>query len=189
LFDDHNNNIAQFLEMIHYSSFCPVINIATRVTKTTKSLIDNKFSNAMRNQALCNNVLISDISDHFPIYIILNNKIEKRNKKEMNNFIVKCINNKKLIRLISNYVNNEHIYNSYFCINSSTEAYDIFTTDLVKIINCCSTNKLVPLKFKKPHPWIKKSMIQQSNIKSQLLKRYLITKKSVDYDKYKKQRN
>ena len=47
-------------------SFMPLINKPTRITKTTASLIDNIFTN-MYVQAI-SGIIISDISDHFPIY-------------------------------------------------------------------------------------------------------------------------
>ena len=65
---DENQNLFcnEFLDTLSTQSFMPLINKPTRITKTTASLIDNIFTN-MHVQAT-SGVIISDNSDHFPIY-------------------------------------------------------------------------------------------------------------------------
>ena len=48
--------------------FTPLITKPTRVTSNTATLIDNIFTNSGRNSF--NGILLSDISDHFPIFCI-----------------------------------------------------------------------------------------------------------------------
>ena len=69
LLDDENQNLFcdKFLDTLSSQSFMPLINKSTQITKkTTASLLDNIFTNKYF-QAI-SGIIISDISDHFPIY-------------------------------------------------------------------------------------------------------------------------
>ena len=59
---------AEFLEVIYSHAFTPLITKPTRVTSNTATLIDNIFTNSSRNSF--NGIILSDISDHFPIFCI-----------------------------------------------------------------------------------------------------------------------
>ena len=52
--------------------FYPMINKPTRVTSNSASLIDNIFINRTHNKNHTSGILYTDISDHFPIFIIDN---------------------------------------------------------------------------------------------------------------------
>ena len=64
----------EFLNRMHGMSFMPVISKPTRVTNTSATLIDNIFVStpSLYTSGIFNN----DISDHFPIFIIINNYIQ-----------------------------------------------------------------------------------------------------------------
>ena len=57
-----------FIDLL--SSFClqPVIDSPTRITQTSASLLDNIFTNF--NSPIQSGILLSDISDHLPIFSI-----------------------------------------------------------------------------------------------------------------------
>ena len=59
---------AEFLEVMYSHAFTPLIAKPTRVTSNTATLIDNIFTNTSRNSF--NRIILSDISDHFPIFCI-----------------------------------------------------------------------------------------------------------------------
>ena len=63
-----SNHIPAFLEVMYSYAFTPLITKPTRVTSNTATLIDNIFTNSSRNSF--NGILLSDISDHFPIFCI-----------------------------------------------------------------------------------------------------------------------
>ena len=56
---------ADFLEVMYSHAFNPLITKPTRVTSNTATLINNIFTNSSRNSF--NGIILSDISDHFPI--------------------------------------------------------------------------------------------------------------------------
>ena len=55
----------EFLEMFLSASFLPLISKPTRVTNHSATLLDNIFSNSV--QILNSAIILSDITDHFPI--------------------------------------------------------------------------------------------------------------------------
>ena len=58
-----NKRIIQFVDELYMNSFIPYINIPTRITNQSETLIDNMFYNKMNPGATAGNVTTS-ISDH-----------------------------------------------------------------------------------------------------------------------------
>lgn len=57
-----------FVNILQSSFFFPTINTFTRVTESSKTIIDNIFTNA-HNAFLDPGVILSDVSDHYPIVL------------------------------------------------------------------------------------------------------------------------
>ena len=72
LFKHENHRpTADFLSNMYASSLIPVINRPTRVTNETATLIDNIFiSDCCINNDYLHGIFTTDISDHFPIFLI-----------------------------------------------------------------------------------------------------------------------
>ena len=56
----------------------PVINRPARVTWASATAIDHILTNTIMDQDLQNGIIKLDISDHFPIFTILNSKIHNQ---------------------------------------------------------------------------------------------------------------
>ena len=69
LLNTNNNNSLKLMSSLAAYSFHSHINDPTRISNTSKSLIDNIFSNVI-NKPFINGVLYYDISDHLPIFIV-----------------------------------------------------------------------------------------------------------------------
>ena len=80
-----------FLELITTNSFIPLIIRPTRITTTTKTLIDNIFTNITEVQSITGNITCS-ISDHLAQFAIINLKTDnikqqyKKQKRDFKNF-------------------------------------------------------------------------------------------------------
>lgn len=61
---------AEFLNIMFSSGLMPVISKPTRITSSSATLIDNIFTNFSDSICLLNGLLLSDISDHLPIFCI-----------------------------------------------------------------------------------------------------------------------
>ena len=76
-----NNNTKNFVDQMFSMSIFPLINKPTRITNQCHSIIDNIYTNSIKEDII-SGVIIADISDHFPIFSILQKDINK----ERNNF-------------------------------------------------------------------------------------------------------
>ena len=61
--------VQSFLDSINSYGLFPIIDKPTRVTKDCATLIDNVFTNVI-NENSSSSILLSDVSDHFPIFHI-----------------------------------------------------------------------------------------------------------------------
>lgn len=73
-FDLLNLDVAfhkEFLNIMLCSGLFPSISLPTRVTKTTATLLDNIFFSGVSFKAIISSVSICDMSDHFPVSVVL----------------------------------------------------------------------------------------------------------------------
>ena len=76
-----NNETSDFTDTMYASSFYPTINTPTRITATSKILIDNIFYNTVTKNILAGNVATS-ISDHLTQFLITTNDKKSLPEKE-----------------------------------------------------------------------------------------------------------
>ena len=69
---DHRTNtkVNDYLNVTLQNFFIPLINKPTRVTKANATLIDHILTNDFLDTASSTGIVKSDISDHFPIFLI-----------------------------------------------------------------------------------------------------------------------
>lgn len=65
---DCDAHVESFLEILYSNTFIPLINRPTRVCDQSATLIDNIFFNDFMKVCCEQGVLVTDISDHFPIF-------------------------------------------------------------------------------------------------------------------------
>ena len=76
-------------EIMNSRGMIPLINSPTRITRSTATIIDNIYTNEIRN-TIISGIVIEDISDHLPIFALCDLEIQKhtsnysREKKQMN---------------------------------------------------------------------------------------------------------
>ena len=88
-----HNVTNEFLNTFYAGSFFPLIDKPTRVTTKSSTLIDNIFTNILDHK-ISPGILYNDITDHFPVFQILN-KNDDPNHSEFNsnsNFLHSCQN-------------------------------------------------------------------------------------------------
>ncbi len=66
---DNHNNTSILLETFLQNRLTPCITKATRVTYSTATLIDNLYLNVKCSPECLPGILISELSDHFPIVV------------------------------------------------------------------------------------------------------------------------
>ena len=190
---DDDPNITNYFDIITSNLFIPHIIYPTRITPTSKTLIDNIFSNLTNfDDAISGNLTIS-ISDHLAQFLIISKKTKTQHLK-------------------SNIYKSD--YKKFDRENFLSELLNIDWTDITKIQNKdCNeslniiltkinelTDKYLPIKklnkqeLKKANkPWITNGIINSMLRRDKLYKKYIQAKNLVikeDYhNKYKTLRN
>ena len=65
-----NTTVKDYLHVTTENLLIPVINKVTKITKTNAILIDHILTNNFVNTNSSSGIVKSDISDHFPIFLI-----------------------------------------------------------------------------------------------------------------------
>ena len=76
--DNENGEILEFIDIMFNAGLHPVILKPTRITSSTNFLIDNTFTNCI-NDDIYSGLLINDLSDHPPIFIINERNLDHNN--------------------------------------------------------------------------------------------------------------
>ena len=67
-----NSKVKNFFNLMFSFNLIPVINKVTRVTKTSVTAIDHIITNSYLNTYIQTGIIKTDISDHFPIFLVTN---------------------------------------------------------------------------------------------------------------------
>lgn len=137
-----------FLNNLSSCGFVPTINRPTRITNTSISLIDNVLTNVNTIDSNVNvvssGILLSDITDHLPIFVSANYKMLPSNESMSpllaRNYSPNSIEN--FMSRISN-VNWDHVYQS----NDANISFNVFS-DMFNSI-CCDYFPFVSVKKRK----------------------------------------
>lgn len=158
----------------------------TRITQTSKTLLDNIFSNATDSNEFTNGILYFDASDHLPIFTISQRTAPKNINSPTH--IIKRNETDNNIELLKSDLGQEE-WNDVFLETDADKAYDIFLNKLIFYYN-----KNIPLIKKKihkknKHPWITKGIMRSIKTRNKMYKIAITTQCDHDHDKYKKYRN
>ena len=157
---DNNENTLNLLNSLTSQSFIPIITKPSRITNQTATLIDNLFIN--QPNGFVSIILISDISDHLPLFILKRNLFTKKSSQQNTNVKYRLINDSTITKLRQSLLclDLNHITGSDNC-TSAMESLAQAVDNTYKM--CChiKPKKLSNKDLKKP--WISREII--SNIK------------------------
>ncbi|XP_065645633.1 uncharacterized protein LOC136076098 [Hydra vulgaris] len=180
---DSNKIIKQFFNVIFKNSYIPVINKPTRITNKSETSIDQIITNDFINIKIKTGIFKTDISDHFPIFIV----VQKYNKSD-------CQKNKKIKTKIINDSSVNHFHDLLSSVKwddlllnlNADKAYDIFISEYYKYYNKAfpEITKLVKSKTLS-NPWITKGILKSSKIKQRLYNKFLKKKTLRNESNYK----
>ena len=132
---DHDkcSKVHNFLNLLYENGIIPAINKPTRVTRKTATAIDHILTNQFINVAFKTAIFKTDISDHFPVCIIISST-------------------EKLVE-------NKHTYVYKRVItDEATERFNqtLYETDWVEIETCNNPSECYKLIFKKISYYLRK---------------------------------
>jgi len=176
----------EFLNNMFSSGFRPLITCPTRLTGHSSTLIDNIFSNALSYKEN-SGILYADISDHLPIFVILDCKIRLLPKPKLVSFRIKS---EQASINFHTFIENETWDDAF----AATKPDDILTLINDKLSS--AYNNYFPLKQAKPRrfktihkPWLSVSLLKSCKKKNKLYKNYLKTGSPDLLKKYSKYKN
>ena len=169
-------------------AFNPHIDNPTRISQTSKSLLDNIFSNNSSINDFENGILYYDISDHLPIFIIL--RIYQENMKRIPNpkpSMYRKESDDNIVLLESDLAKEK--WHEVYLQTNADKAYDSFQEKLLYYYR-----KNIPLVKKKTrrknkHPWITMGILNSIKTRNKLYKQAITSQNARNLKDYKKYRN
>lgn len=188
---DTVSKINDFVNLIFSNGFLPVIDRPTRVTEHSATLIDNIITNDIFGK-INSGILVTDISDHFPIFSITKHgqnprttATPKRSATQTSRMLkpnnIRGFNNGLTL------TDWETIYQD----NNPETAFNEFHDRLSKTFNIhCPIKKINLSKSKTPKkPWITMGLINSIKTKDKLFRKYRNKPNHENKLKYTKYRN
>ena len=174
-----------FMDMFFSLGLFPLITKPTRITNYSESLIDNIFTNVLNNQHR-NGILITDVSDHLPIFTISESKKIPNDKPE---YVICRKINDNTIKKLRDSLNNVD-WSSVHESKNVNESYIEFTNLFMNCVNKCCPNTKVKLETKlKSKPWFSNSLKNACKKKNNLYQKFLKSRNKFDENRYKMYRN
>ena len=181
-----NQGTKSFLDTMYSIGLYPLIDRPTRISNHSFTLIDNVFTN-VTNHKVTSGILVSDITDHLPIFVFCtypnpNRADQKCNVKK------RIINENTLLSLSNNLA--EECWDNVFRSADVDTAYGEFMTTFSKQYNICCPMKTVRNSFtRRDKPWITNGLKNACHKKNRLYKQFLCSRSHTCEEKYKTYKN
>ena len=177
----NSNKVLSIMNIISLYGFYVQINIPTRISKTSATLIDNILANTNELQS---GVLYSSITDHLPVFCF-----KKVCSKSYNNQT--CTYRKLTPSAIENFKKDLYRADWNECYKSDDvdSAYNSFIALFLDLYN--KHFPLVTMKRKKKNkrPWVTKKILKMIKKKNKLYKKFCTSRLASDERKFKIFRN
>ena len=165
---DTDNTVKNFINVLSSHSFYPTISKPTRITSYSSTLIDNILTNDFLNHSA--GILVTDISDHLPVFLIIDQFKEKNQgerkyvRRDFNMNNVKCFNDDL----------NETDWNF---LKSPNDIHDIYNTFLEHVQTLYDKNfpvQEIKCRYDKyKSPWLSDGIYNSIRRKNYLYKKFL----------------
>ena len=186
LLKSDSNSTLTFTSLLSSYTFHPHVSNPTRISDTSKTLIDNIFSNVC-NKTFNNGILYYDISDHLPIFTIAN-PLQHTHNVQKNNQQFHRKETKRNIDSFKSDLEQEEWHDTLQQTDADT-AYEVFIQQLLSHYN--NNIPLVKNKTsnKTKQPWITKGIMRSIYKRNNLYKEAIRTKNNTKLTEYKRYRN
>ena len=187
---DQHSGTRSFFDLNVDSGSWPIISKPSCVTKNTATLIDNIFVNKELKDEYDCGLLIDDISDHFPCYLVLHDcKLKHKPKRYMSCRKITPKTIKKIKQDLSDASLSSIVTDSTMDVNT---VFDNWHSKVLNIIDKTAPFETISLKSKylNKEPWLPVSLLKSIK-KQKKLFQITLAKNSMELDiiKYKNYRN
>jgi len=139
----------QFTDSLFSLGLIPLITMPTRITNTSETLVDNIFTNNLSTEHY-NGILLADVSDHLPIFTMLQNYSAP--EKSGKTYVLKRKINDATVSKLNNKYLSEETWSNVFESNDVNVAYGEFINTFMKHFrkSCTVTGHYSPRRLDKP---------------------------------------
>ena len=190
---DKHNSTNDFLDNLSSNYFLPLILFPTRITPSSKTLIDNIFTNKITQDSISGNISAS-ISDHLPQFSIIP-KIFSNAPFPKSKIFERNWSNFDQHKFILEFLSIDWEKNLKLDEKDMNESFQLFIDKMDLLLHTYSPYKKISkykMKFKNK-PWLSKGLQKSIQIKNVIFKRYIKAKDELSkfnfHEKYKKYRN
>ena len=180
-----NNSTKSYLDNLLSYNFMPLLLLPTRVTSRSCTLIDHiyQFANqsVKKSTTVSTGIILSDISDHFPNFLILNFKNNNSNPVERPFIRVHNTTNKLAFEA---KLESTDWTNAVYNINDVNLAFDSFSKMLTNNYHNSFPLTKISKKANKDKKWITKGLKTSCCRKNELYKIWLNSQNVDDKNKY-----
>jgi len=180
---DNHLGSSEFLNCMYSYSFFPLINRPTRITNQTATLIDNIFCNIAQNSVL-DGILLTDISDHLPIFCITANEI---NISAEENFYSRTYNDTNVNKFKA--MLHDIDWNLVKEINDCQKAYTVFHNKFKLCYDKCFPLVRKKQGYKNRKPWLTSGLKLSIKVKNRMYVRSLKCPTLTNVKLYREYRN
>ena len=157
--DSHATN---FLDLMHTFSFRPLIDRPTRITSSSKTLIDNVFTNDLTSDVK-SGILYTCISDHLPNFVLVPSNGASTLNKTYTTIDYSDANKARF----SQSLINENWSELYQC-NDAEAAFDIFISKFASFYSQAFPTVTKTIKTKRCKPWVTTAIKKSIKVKNKL---------------------
>uniref|UniRef100_A0A0K8RKJ0 Putative outcast ele5 orf1-h 1e-40-j 4 n=1 Tax=Ixodes ricinus TaxID=34613 RepID=A0A0K8RKJ0_IXORI len=179
------SNASELLLLLTANNFYNVINHPTRTTLVTSTLIDLFITNFDKEKVRAG-VVSSDISDHLPIFMLIDTAREvcKRNSDTMT---IQNITQATLDTFRQKLMTTD--WADVFHSDDVDTAYNTFIKKFKQLYSDCFPDKTIKIAKKGRKPWMTPTLFKKTRRKYQLYQIFLSTREKTALEQLKKYRN
>ncbi|XP_065684202.1 glutamate racemase-like [Hydra vulgaris] len=177
-------SVRNFLHLVFQNGFIPTINKPTRITKNSATSMDQIITNKFTDTKVKTGIFISDISDHFSIFIATQNYNLSKNSQKVK--ITKRIINDVSVELFNQPLSSVN-WENILQIKSTNKTYDNFLQIFQKHYNNAFpeiTKVIKPKMYLNPR--ITTGILKSSKKKQRLYENFCKKRTIDNKSKYKK---
>ena len=172
----------KFVDMLSSNSFVPLITRPTRVTPTSATFIDNIFTNNIAHVSHCmQRLLVTDVSDHYPIFHIDREFVLKENDGYVYKRLFTSSDKDSFHSAFS-----ATDWNEMYRASDTQGAFDIFHNQLVALFDKHFPKVKVKRKYNNKKPWLSEALKNSLRYKNKFYSKSKRVK-SAFYGEYYKQ--
>lgn len=159
---------------------------ATRITENSCTLLDYFITNCNHEDIYASGLISCNISDHLPIFLLVNNHVSACKHKSQG-FRIRNMTSQRMqsFRDLIGTADWDPVYASA----SPDAAYKTFLETFQNIYNKCFPYKFIKPSKRAKKPWVSHDLLKKVQIKNSLYHKFIKSKDNHDFVKFKTYRN